>query len=155
MPDAASASGAAMRARLVAAGRAAGGGRASAFASRAVSFARLCEPPTWLSASDDERGDIAALAALLTVVPTLSGVISGNVFGPLAEAFGDETLDAALEAEIDLRPSNLPPEPIALRQAGADLLAAALRGDADAAELMEIATALPGRVARESKEPAS
>lgn len=135
--------GRAARAQLAAAARAAGGGRASAIRP-GPSFAELCAPPPWLTASPDERARLGALAALLSVAPSLRACVDGKVLGPLADAFGDDALEAALQAETDEEVAVTAPTPDALREAGKGLIGRATSGDAGAVRLMQAAVGLPG-----------
>ena len=142
--------GRAARAQLAAAARAAGGGRASAM-TRGPSFAKLCAPPVWLTAAPAERERLGALAALLSVAPTLRTCVDGRVLGPLADAFGDEALEAALQAPGEEAAATAP-TPEALRKAGAGLLSRAVAGDGAATALLQAATRLPTGMADTARE---
>lgn len=113
--------------------------RGRSLAGTAITFSDLCAPPAWVTASREEGLRLGALGALLTVAPDLRSCIDGAVLAPLADAFGDDVLEAALDAPNDISPSGLSADPDALRDAGADLFAAAREGDADAIRLMNMA----------------
>ena len=138
--------GTAARAQLAAAARAAGVGRASGLMAGPC-FAELCTPPAWLTAAPPERERLGALAALLSVAPSLRRCVDGKVLGPLADAFGDDALEAALqhgdEEALQDDVSANHPTPDALRAAGQALLGRAAAGDGAAARLMQAATYLP------------
>ena len=142
--------GRAARAQLAAAARAAGGGRASAMTA-GPSFADLCTPPVWLTAPPEERERLGGLAALLSVAPRLRACVDGRVLGPLADAFGDDALEAALQSHGEATAATAP-TPEALRKAGAGLLSRAVAGDGTATALLQAATRLPAGAADFGRE---
>jgi hypothetical protein len=136
-------SGSAYRARLAAAGRAAGSARGAALAGPRPSFEALCVPPVWLTLVEDERRQVAGLAGLLEQAGTLACCVDGRILAPLAEAFGEDALDAVMARGGDA-PAGPSAEltPDALRARGDAILAAASSGDPEASRLIEAAMAL-------------
>ena len=120
-------SGAAHRARLAAAARAAGGGRGGQLVGPGPRFAALCAPPPWLLLPHAEQLALAERAALSDAAPGLARCLDGRVLGPLADAFGDEALDEALRAATPDQTAT-PTTLSAIRANGAALLADAVRG---------------------------
>ena len=135
----ADASAAPQRARLIAAARSAAIGRGAGLRGDAPSFSQLCEPPAWLSAPEADRTRIGGLAALLTIAPRLARSVDGRVFAPLADAFGDDALERALQADAVEAASETPADVVSLMKAGRTISADAVRGDVEAVRLMSLA----------------
>ena len=117
-------------------------------------FSQLCAPPAWLSEDAEAQARLGALGVLVGIAPRLAGCIDGRVLGPLADAFGDDALEAALAAPPEPEPMDTAVTPAAIRAAGAGLASAALGGDARAARLMQAASALPQTEAEEGVDAA-
>lgn len=148
--EAAASSGAAFRARIAAAGAASGAARGALIAGACPGFAQLCAPPPWLLLPADERARLAERAALRLAAPGLARCLDGGVLGPLADAFGDEVLDAELTRALraaegkDAAAPALPASPAsldAIRSRAAVLLSEATRGEARADAQMNAAMA--------------
>lgn len=92
------------------------------------SFADLAKLPDWLAADPEARRRTAALAALLRYRKAIDAELSGPRLAMIAEAVGEELLDAACEAELPAGFADdapLPP-PAQLLAEGEALLAAGL-----------------------------
>ena len=129
--EAAAPSGKAFRARIVAAGAASGAGRGALLAGACPAFHQLCTPPPWLVLPEHERMALAERAALSLAAPGLARCLDGRILGPLADAFGDETLAAVLDGAVP--DEGAPPMPLErVRERAVRLLADATCGNADA-----------------------
>ncbi|HVJ01096.1 MAG TPA: hypothetical protein VM662_02880 [Sphingomonas sp.] len=91
------------------------------------SFADLAKLPDWLSVAPERFRQIAALAALLKYRAAIDAELSGPRLARVAEAVGENLLDAACAAEPsgEYRATTLPP-PERLLAEGEALLEAGL-----------------------------
>ncbi len=125
--------GEALRARYAALAQLAPDGRGMRFARRlsgeaAPSFADLAKLPGWFSAAPEDRRRLAALVALLRHRAAIDAELSGPRLAMIADAVGEDLLDAVCEGEP---PAELPeaaplPPPERLLPEGVALLEAAL-----------------------------
>lgn len=109
-----------------------GDGRGARFARRCAGaagprFADIAHIPAWLTAPPEQRERTARLVALLRYRPAIDAELSGTRLAMLAEAIGEDLLDAACEAPLPADADDAPlPSPDRLAEEGWALLHAAL-----------------------------